>query len=260
MKIEVLVAAMFQNDTSLYQKMNLQTDAIIINQSDENDVQLHKINNNIVKLFSYTQRGVGRSRNSALLNANADICLLADEDMVYVDGYDKIVEEAFNKYPKADVIFFDVDGNDVDRPIDWIRKEGRMSIIDANKFGAPKIAFRLKKIQEKNIWFSILFGGGAKYGSGEDSIFISDLFKKHLKVYGCKKKIASFDRSTSSWFDGYNEKYYFDKGALYGHIWGVMARFVAILSSYRIYKRSGKKDSYFEILSCMQKGVSKMIE
>ena len=43
---------------------------------------------------------------NALMRADADICLFADDDMVYEDNYVEIIENAFRDNPYADVIVF----------------------------------------------------------------------------------------------------------------------------------------------------------
>ena len=50
-KIEVLVAAMHRTNTSLYNEMNIQTDAVIINQCDRFERTVSTINGNRVKFY-----------------------------------------------------------------------------------------------------------------------------------------------------------------------------------------------------------------
>lgn len=72
-KIEVLVAAMHRTNTSIYNEMNIQTDAVIINQCDRFERTVLTINGNEVKFYSFNERGVGRSGNNALMNSSADM-------------------------------------------------------------------------------------------------------------------------------------------------------------------------------------------
>ncbi|MDP4117859.1 MAG: hypothetical protein Q8873_01560 [Bacillota bacterium] len=60
-----------------------------------------------------------------------------------------------------------------------------------------------------------MFGGGAIYSSGEDTLFICDLLKKRLKVYVYSATIVAVQQGQSTWFSGYSNKYLFDEGALY---------------------------------------------
>ena len=243
-------------DISLYEKMNLKTDAIIINQCDKLDRYETCINGKNVKFYSYPERGVGRSRNHALMSASGEICLLADEDMIYVDGYENIVIEAFNKFRRADAIIFQVNSLNPERPLATMNHTGKISLKRAIRYGACRIAFKRESILRKNIWFSLMFGGGATYGSGEDTIFISDLYKNGLNVYSYNKKIADIIQENSSWFTGYNEKYFFDKGALYYAMYPRYAKIITLYSGFKMYKRLDRKFSYFDIVKWLYNGIN----
>ena len=109
-KVQVLVACMHQKDDSLYKEMNLQTDVILANQCDEFSYSTYKQDDgNMVELISTADRGVGKNRNKALMNACGEYLLCSDQDMIYVDGYDKIIENAFESCPKADIIVFNLE-------------------------------------------------------------------------------------------------------------------------------------------------------
>ena len=85
-KVQVLVACMPQKDDSLYQEMNLQTDAILANQCDEYSYKLYtQQDGNRVELISTADRGVGKNRNKALMSSSGEYLLYSDQDMVYVD-------------------------------------------------------------------------------------------------------------------------------------------------------------------------------
>ena len=61
-----------------------------------------------------------------------------------------------------------------------------------------------------------LFGGGAKYSAGEDSIFLKSCLDNGLKIYAVPYALAFLnDDRPSTWFNGYTDKYFFDKGVLY---------------------------------------------
>ena len=75
--------------------MNLDSDAVIINQCDHYGYEEMEIRGHRVRFFSCAERGVGRSRNSAILRADRDICLFSDQDIVYEDGYERAVTEEF---------------------------------------------------------------------------------------------------------------------------------------------------------------------
>ncbi len=254
--VEVLVAAMHQTDDSLYETMNLQTDAVIANQCERADWQRAvKPGGKTVTLISSADRGVGKNRNTALLAATGDICLIADEDMIYVDGYEKIILDAFERRPEADAIFFTLQSLNKDRPSAPVVKNGRLRRTRATGYGASHMAVRRQRLLRANCWFSLCFGGGAQYGSGEDSLFIWDLFRKRLRVYACPDKIADVRQEVSSWFSGYNDKYFFDRGALRAAMAGRLARPVSLYSGVKMYLRLGRKIKLSKIIGLMFKGI-----
>ncbi|GAA0434829.1 glycosyltransferase family A protein [Lentibacillus halophilus] len=221
MDLELLISTMHLNDYSILEKMNIQSKAIIINQCDENKHEEFYYNGNPIKFLSFAERGVGLSRNNALMRSTGDICLMADEDMIYVDNYKEKVINAFKRNPKADIIMFNVPIHKKDgHTIEKVEKDGRVRFYNVLKYGTVNIAFRRESVTKNNLFFSLLFGGGACYGSGEDSIFIVESIKKGLKIYSCKDVIAEIEENGSTWFEGYNENYFFDRGALFQAIGG----------------------------------------
>lgn len=252
MNMEVLVSTMNQEvkDLSLAKKMNIQTKATIINQTNEYGFS----NNEEIKMHSYAERGVGKSRNSALLRATGDICLMADDDMVYVDGYKEIVEKAYEKYNDADFIVFNVRVHYPDRTVERVSKPGRVRFFNSLKYGTVTFSFYKNVISRENIFFSLLFGGGAKFSSGEDTLFLWTCLKKGLKVYAEETVIADVYNYESSWFKGYNEKFYKDKGALFKALEPRWHLLLNLQLAIRKRKEYGSEKSIFEILRIMNNG------
>ena len=230
---QILVSTMNQKDFSIYNSMNLNSDTIIINQCDKNSYDDVVICENNVKMYSFAERGVGLSRNSALMRATADIIEFADDDMIFVDGYQEKVVKEFEKHPEADAILFSVQSLNYKRPLLNIDKFGRVGKIKALKYGCARLAVRREKILYNNIVFSLLFGGGTKYSCGEDTIFLQDCIKAGLKIYKSPILVANVKQESSSWFSGYTKKYYKDKGALFASIFPRICYIYAITTSIK---------------------------
>lgn len=228
MNLQVLVSSMNQNDYGLIKKMNIQSDAIIINQCDKTKFDEFEYNGNNIKFLSFNERGIGRSRNNALMRASADICLFADEDVTYVNNYQEIIINAFKENPKADVILFNVPSTNEKRPTYKIKSKSKVRWYNCLKYGAVRMAIKTDKLKISNIYFSLLFGGGAKYGSGEDSLFIKDCIKNKLNIYTNPNIIGYVSQNESSWFEGYNKKFFKDKGALFYSISKTFSKFLCI--------------------------------
>jgi len=214
MKIQVLVAAMHQKDHSLIKKMNLSTDAIVANQCDHNSVECFEENGHRFTYLSFAERGVGLNRNNALMRADADVCLFADDDMVYVDGYAEIISKAFEANPKADVLIFNLKEPEITRYV--IEKKTKVGYLNYLRYGTARVAVRLKSIKRCGIYFNQCFGGGTEYCHGEDNLFLTACLKNKLKVYALPDYIAELtEERESSWNKGYDRKYLEDQGALY---------------------------------------------
>ena len=109
MKIELLVASMHANPEQLFKKMNLSSDAIIINQCDTCAYKTYSFQGHTIHFYSMNEKGVGLSRNNALLRASHTISLFSDSDIEYYDDYQEKVIQEFNAHPKADMILFNFD-------------------------------------------------------------------------------------------------------------------------------------------------------
>lgn len=214
MKTQILLSTMHQQDTDIVKKINANTDMIMVNQCQNNDITVSECEEfQIVKIDS-DERGLSKSRNLALDNATADICILCDDDVVYKDGINEKIVEAFEKLPMADIIVFDYvyHKDSMTKLKSNIKKMGKTPFYKT--YGSVQIAFKLSSIKENNIRFNEWFGTGSEYfNMGEDVVFLRECRKKKLKIYRYPLVIADVFFDKSSWFVGYNQKYFFDVGA-----------------------------------------------
>lgn len=227
MTLQLLVSAMNQNPRELADKMNIDSDAIIINQSKFFAYDEFERNGYQIKGYSLQEKGVGLSRNNALLRADRDICLFSDEDIVYNNQYRELVLEEFSKCPQADMILFNIEVGESRRTY-HIDSYGKVSLYNCGRYPTYSFAIKREKMHKANITFSLLFGGGAKYSNGEDSLFIRDCIKKGLQIYKAPVTLGREEERESTWFEGYTEKFFFDRGVLYHYLYGKMAKLIAL--------------------------------
>lgn len=223
MSVEVLASVMHQEMAALADKMQLESDAVIINQCDALDYAEMDRNGARVRFFSFPERGIGKSRNAAIERADGDICLFSDEDIVYEPGYAKVIEEEFAANPKADMILFNIEIEE-ERRTYYITERKRVHWYNCGRYGAVSFAIRRQSLVESGVRFSLLFGGGARFSNGEDSLFLKEFMDKGYKVYTAPVTIGRECATESTWFAGYNEKFFHDRGVLYHYLYGVMAR------------------------------------
>ena len=206
MKIEVILSVMNLNKKDL-DKMNITSKCTIINQCNKESFDHYKNFN----IYSYNETGTSNSRNRGLEKISEDIILFCDNDVVYNKDYEKLVLKEFKNYKDADAIIFNFDVKNRNKRI--IKKRKKLHIYNSLNYATYNIAIKRKCI--KNIKFNTLFGPGAKYSNGSDTMFIVDLFKNKLKVYSSPIYLGVVYNNNSTWFNGYNEKYFFNKGALF---------------------------------------------
>lgn len=227
MKLQLLVSAVNQKPSELIEKMNIRSDAILINQCDSFGYQEIEREGRLIRVFSFREKGVGLSRNNALLRADGDVCLFSDEDIRYTDDYEEKVLREFEAHPEADVLLFNVDVCEARRTY-HTAAFGRVWLHNCGRYPAYSLALRTEVMHRKNVAFSLLFGGGARYSNGEDSLFIRDCIKSGMKVYKTPVTIGREEERESTWFSGYHEKFFFDRGVLYVYLYGRLAKPAAL--------------------------------
>lgn len=252
LSIQVLVATMNQHDHSLLDKMNIQTDAIVGNQCDFNKVEDFVHDGHKIKYLNFSEIGVGLNRNNALMRANADICIFADDDMVFVDDYAGIVNHAFELCPKADVLIFNLIEEPVTRYV--IPRIKRVNRFNYLRYGAARIAVKLQPIKINGIFFNQCFGGGTEHYAGEDNLFLTSCLDKKLKIYAVPFSIATLSNDrNSTWFEGYNEKYLSDLGLLYYCISKKNYIFLCLQDAIR--RHNSYQMSWFKSFRIMMKSI-----
>lgn len=222
MKVEVLVAAVEKDAKQLARTMKLTTDAVIVSQGKEENYEEFENNGRKVRCFYMKARGVGLNRNTALQRAKGDIILFCDEDIVLDPGYEETIRKAFERNPGADLLTFNVRVDERRRTY-YNTDRHRIRWYNYGRYPAYAIAARRKAIEAGRVSFSLLFGGGAKYSNGEDSLFLRDCLKSGLKMYTETSEIGEEVYRESTWFHGYTDKFFVDRGVLYHFLYGKMA-------------------------------------
>lgn len=255
--LQVLVATMNQKDFSKINEMKIFSDVVFANQANDTKYEELYVSGHLAKMITTTTRGVGCNRNIALNYSDGDILLIADDDMVYNSNYAEAVIKAFQEIPAADAIIFNIDSFGRETYRRKNTKIRRVRYYNALNYGAVRIAVKRNTLLSKNISFSLCFGGGTIYSSGEDSLFIWDMLKKGMRVYTHPFTIATVDQTTSTWFVGFTHKYFYDKGALYCALTNkIFAKLLCIQDLIRhrnMYKESGL--SFMTVFGEMNRGV-----
>lgn len=222
MRIQLLISAVDKDTTTLIKQMHIRTDAVIVNQCDRYGYGEITDSGYKVQTFSMPERGVGLSRNTALLHASADVCVFSDEDIVLSEDYEEQIRRAYEELPDADMILVNVKVAPSRRTY-WNEDVHRVGYRNYGRYPAYSITARRDALLRANVHYSLLFGGGARYSNGEDSLFLKDCLKAGLKIYSHTICIGEETERESTWFSGYHEKFFRDRGVLYHYLYGWLA-------------------------------------
>lgn len=253
-KFEILCVTMYQKDFSKINEMNIHSNVILANQADETFMKKIEFDGCVARMVSTTTRGVGVNRNTALMHAQGEVCIFADDDVVYSDDMEKKVLAEFDKHPDADIIIFHFETDDIRRKQKMYKRTRKSMSWEQMPWAGFRIAFRLDSVKKANLWFNTLFGGGCIFPSGEDSIWLLDAKRKGLKIYVSKETIGKVSFDTSTWFTGFDEKFYYGKGAFYEAVHPKMKYFWIFYMAVRTYKY--KEIDFWQKILWMQHGTA----
>ncbi len=252
--VQVLISTMnLKNSIELLNKMGIKTNAVIINQCDNNYEEHIDFNGSIIDIYHTTDRGLSKSRNLALKNSTADIVIFADDDFKYVDNYEQLVTDGYKNFLEADILVFNAvkaDGSKYKKiPNGKVSKKYRYSI------NSIRITAKRNALIEKGLFFDEKFGAGTEISSGEDNIFISDCFSKKIKLYSCDAVLSNGLEAerASTWFSSYNEKFFYNRGAIYKRLSKFYSLFIFYFAIKHV-KKYKNEVSFFKAVKYMFKG------
>lgn len=212
LRFEVLIATMYQKDYKLLETMKIESDAVVINQCDHESEERFIYQGHRIVWINTEERGLSKSRNMAIKYSTADICLICDEDEILKNGYMEIIIGAYQKTIQADIIVFNINR------IGWNEEEKKFPNISKvpkwKTYSSVHLTFKRNSIIKSNIKFDVDFGAGSKkYLCAEDALFCRSCHSNKLHMYTFPAVIADVYCDSSSWFEGYNEHYFYDTGA-----------------------------------------------
>ena len=233
----MLISAMNQKDASIFKKTNIQSDALMINQCDDENYWEEHNEFGTIKIFSTKERGLSNSRNMAIKEASKKYVLLCDDDEILYNDYSKTIEKSFEENPKADIICFQIKREGKK----YSNKGFKLGFFSTGKIGSWQICIKLESIKKTSLKFDSRFGAGTSVGSGEESIFLHDCLREGLSLYYVPHCIGEVAQKKSTWFKGFDELYFLNRGKIVkrsdGFFWGLIYCFYFVLVKYKRYRR-----------------------
>lgn len=238
---------------SLIKKMNLKSSATIVNQITKGISLTNKIFENY-RVISVNDKGLSKSRNLALQKSVEDICIIADDDVIFEDDYRDIIVTEHKKHPDKDIIAFVVENENLTRR-KKILNEGNIGYLKSMKLQSVQITFKRERIIEKDLKFDERFGIGSTYFWGEENIFLFDCLRKGIKIYYVPKKIAILEDGPSMWSKENTPSRYKLQGVIYYRMSKILYPLLIIQFSIRKRNLFKNEMSSIKVMSSMFAGV-----
>ena len=217
LKFEILLSCMNLGDEDIISHSKITSDTLIVNQCREDGYGEYTRGTSRIRVFSVNDRGLTKSRNFAIEHSDADICLLCDDDEVFSDSCERDIITAYKNLPQADIIIFDIENH----PAKWGKEIKKLGARDIMSVSSWQISFRRESLIKAGIRFDENMGAGTPNGAEEEFKFLTDCRKAGLCIYYYPAVIASVAQEQSTWFSGFDEKFFINRGNTTRYIMGL---------------------------------------
>jgi len=207
-----------------------------------------------LNIFSFSEKGLSKSRNRNLSLLTEKIGLITDQDVRFKKGFQDTIIVAFEKFPEADIIVFQIEDEHAMPFKNYRNNAFWMNQRDVMKVSSIEIAFKSSSIAEHDLTFDENFGLGANYATGEEAIFLTDALKKGLKIKYMPLPIVIHDRGSSGYQFTQNKPLIRAKGAMFYRMFKQKAYLISILFALKKYRFSS--ESLLHFVSLMFEGIS----
>jgi len=180
---------------------------LIVNQTQENNLLISKYPN--IRVINSFEKGLSRSRNLALKNADGKIVLIADDDVVYKKDFDEKIVQAHNQFENNAAISYCIE-----KPNGlFFKKYSKVAKMNLNLmelFNVLSIEISINKLvfDKLKVNFDENFGLGSKFEMGEEAVFLSDIHNQNRQIAYFPSVIASHSEVSSSEKLDFKKRYY----------------------------------------------------
>jgi len=235
-ELEILIATMNRTSLDFLSKMFLRLNyldfnVLIVNQTSENN--LLKSEHSNIRVINSFDKGLSKNRNIAIRNANKPICLLVDDDVVFIEGFEKSILKAHSEYLYP-IITFQTLTTDNELYWDYPHTPRLHNEFISEKTLSIEITFKKDKLRD--LYFDELFGLGAKFEDGENYVFLTEAKKKGIELWFVNKTI-SIHKPNSSSDEVASDRLLYAKSATHFYKYGFLAYFWVFKFVFFIYRK-----------------------
>lgn len=221
--IQILVSTMNRNSLDFLEAMFPNVNSgefkiLVVNQGGEAVTSLPN-----VKVVNTDTKGLSLSRNIAIENATAKLCVLADDDVVFEKGFEEHIINAFTTFNNASAITFQYSRPGVTNPVKSYRLQPfRHNNTTIRGVSSVEIVINRDSINANKCRFNVNFGLGAFFEVAEEFLFLRSVLVKGLNIYYYPAPIVMHDEWSSGRDHG-NDRLVYGRAALACKLYGTTA-------------------------------------
>ena len=224
-------------------------EVVVIQQLINSNEALHL--DNPAKIFSYREKGLSKSRNRAMEKASGNIALIADDDVQFIKGFEKIILDAYQQKNDSYIITFQA-MNTQGKPFkNYAKNSFRHNWRSVLKVSSIEITINLTRIEHRKL-YDENYGLGAPCRVGEEIILLLDALKQRFKIYYTAKPIVIHPPVSSGRI--HDEKITFDRGVMYRRCFGWMSFPMSLAFAIKKHREYRDTLSFIKFLYLMWKG------
>ena len=194
-----------------------------------------------------SERGVAKSRNTVLRNADTKYLLFADDEIVFLDRGIKLALEYLEEHPECDLVLtqaIDTTGA--------LRKRYSKKRVQLTKFNSAKAAtyemiVRVDTIKSKDVYFDETFGAGVSNYIGDEYIFIADLINKGGTAMFLPITIAIHPKESSGSLWG-TDRDLIARAQVFQRVFGTLAPFVRAVFFFKNYGKTKGRGNFIKFV------------
>lgn len=253
-KITILVSTVdrgiMKNESLLGIPLSEKLSMVVVNQMIRDNLPL-RIQKPYCKIINSKSSGLSISRNLALDEVALGYAIIADDDVKYIQGFDKIIRDAFALYKNTSAITFRIETPDGGFFKYYSSKSFEHNIRSLLKVSSIDMVLKVVDFKSK-VRFDESFGLGAQYNTGENNIFLLDAYRKGLSMRYHPESIVIHPFENSGRV--LDNAHLLAKGAVFRRIFGLKG--IIIICVFCLKKRNEMKENKLGFLEGVLAGIN----
>lgn len=197
--LQILLSTMFREDLGFLEnifphKHFSEYNIVIVNQTTPDKILESKYDSIIV--INSFERGTSQSRNIAIKYSTADICLIADDDIIYEPDFEETILNTFSNHMDAGIISFEaiIENRKPYKQYPDYTLHNKRTLFSVHEI---TISFRRKQLIDNQLFFNEYFSLGGLFGGCTEYVFLRAAHAKGIKSYHVPKVIVYHDDFSS---------------------------------------------------------------